>query len=80
MEKADLCQLCGTAKWEWEENPYAYDADEVFCKGCYIRDVSSDGDKLPGTRIELVPVTQKLRDRQARAYMRRGRLRIAPEE
>lgn len=77
LEQGEQCQLCGTAGWEWEENKYAYDVQEVFCPGCYRREVSNDGsDKLPGTRIELVPVTKELRDKQylqheRRQYMRR---------
>lgn len=64
LEQAETCQLCGTAGWEWEENRYAYDVEEIFCPGCYRKEISSDGDKLPGTRIELVPVTKELRDKQ----------------
>lgn len=74
MEQGDTCQLCGTAKWEWEENPYAYDTEEAFCKGCYIKEVSAEGDRMPGTRIELVPVTRELRARQYRAFERRQRM------
>lgn len=71
LEQADTCQLCGTARWEWEENRYAYDVEEVFCPGCYRKEVSTEGDKLPGTRIELVPVTRELRDKQYLQHMRR---------
>jgi hypothetical protein len=67
LEEAETCQLCGTAAWEWKENRHAYDVQEVFCPGCYRKEVSNEGDKLPGTRIELIPVTTELRDRQ---YMR----------
>lgn len=75
LEQAESCQLCGTAGWEWEENRYAYDVQEVFCPGCYRKEVSVEGDKLPGTRIELVPVTKELRDRQYAAEQRRRHMR-----
>lgn len=72
--------MCGTAGWEWEENRYAYDVQEVFCPGCYRKEVSAEGDKLPGTRIELVPVTKELRDRQYLAEQRRQYMRRSDEE
>jgi hypothetical protein len=71
LEQSETCQLCGTAGWEWEENRYAYDVEEVFCPGCYRKEVSSEGDKLPGTRVELVPATRELRDKQFLREMRR---------
>jgi len=77
LEQAESCQLCGTAGWEWEENRYAYDVQEVFCPGCYRKEVSNEGDKMPGTRIELIPVTTQLRDRQ---YMRELRRRHTQRE
>lgn len=58
LEEAERCTLCGTAPWEWEENPFAYEPTEKFCKGCYQKEVSSHGDQLPGTTIELAPVTE----------------------
>ena len=48
--------MCGTAEWEWKENPYAYEPQEVWCKGCYLKDTSTETkDNLPGTSIRLVP-------------------------
>lgn len=59
LESAAKCQLCGTAEWEWEENRFAYEAEEKFCKGCYLKAVASEGhNNLPGTTVELVPVTE----------------------
>lgn len=75
MEQGEVCQLCGTAGWEWKENRYAYDVEEVFCQGCYLKEVSSDGDRLPGTRIDLVPATKELRDKQYLQHQRRARIR-----
>lgn len=80
LEQAESCQLCGTAGWEWEENRYAYDVEEVFCPGCYRKEVSSDGDKLPGTRIELVPATRELRDKQYLREMRRRHIHREVDE
>lgn len=66
---AEACQLCGTAQWEWDENPYAYEPEEVFCKGCYIKAVMSEENKnsLPGTTVNLVASTE---ERQVETYLR----------
>jgi hypothetical protein len=80
LEQAESCQLCGTARWEWEENKYAYDVQEVFCQGCYMKEVSADGDRLPGSRIELVPVTKELRDQQYLINQRRSRLMLEADD
>jgi len=82
MEHGTQCALCGTAPWEWKENRFAYDVEEVFCEGCYRKEISSrdNQDRLPGTRIELVPVTQALRDKQQQAYQRRARLDLRRTE
>lgn len=80
LEQAETCQLCGTASWEWEENKYAYDVQEVFCPGCYRKEVSNEGDKLPGTRIELIPVTTELRDRQYQRELRRRHMHRESDE
>lgn len=59
LEQASRCQLCGTAQWEWDENRFAYEAEEQFCQGCYMKHVASEGNNnLPGTTVELVPVTE----------------------
>lgn len=79
LEQARTCQLCGTAGWEWEENKYAYDVQEVFCPGCYRKEVSAPGDKLPGTRIELVPATKELRDQQYLAHQRRMQMHLGED-
>jgi len=60
VEQADRCDMCGTAPYEWEENAYAYEAVDHFCKGCYLKSVYSDAESnsLPGTNVTLIPVTQ----------------------
>jgi hypothetical protein len=80
LEQADSCQLCGTAGWEWEENKYAYDVQEVFCPGCYRKEVSAEGDRMPGSRIELVPVTRELRDQQYKVHQRRRHLHLEDDQ
>lgn len=59
LEQSSRCQLCGTAEWEWEENRFAYEPQETFCRGCYLKEVASEGkNNLPGTTIDLIPVTE----------------------
>jgi hypothetical protein len=58
LEQASRCQLCGTAEWEWDENRFAYEPEEKFCHGCHLKAVASEGNNsLPGTTVELTPVT-----------------------
>lgn len=62
LEDSESCQLCGTASWEWEENRFAYETQENFCQGCYMKEVAGEGrNTLPGTTINLVPVTEETR-------------------
>jgi hypothetical protein len=82
MEQSENCALCGTAPWEWEENPYAYEPEEVWCKGCYVKHAASEeGGKLPGTTVTLALNTPL---RQAQQEMlqkkRRGKMRRSHEE
>jgi hypothetical protein len=60
VEQAERCDMCGTAPWEWEENPFAYEPVDSFCKGCYQKSVYSDSEStsLPGTNVQLIPVTE----------------------
>lgn len=73
--ESEVCSLCGTAQWEWEENRFAYQTIEVFCQGCYIKAVAGEGrSSLPGTTITLAQRTdqqraQELLKAQARAEM-----------
>jgi hypothetical protein len=80
MESAERCDMCGTAEWEWEENPFAYEAIDHFCKGCYMKSVFSDqeGKGLPGTNVRLIPVTPMRRaERVVQAKKRAETLRRA---
>jgi hypothetical protein len=51
------CDMCGTAEWEWKENPHAYEPVDEFCRGCYMKSVFQDQESggLPGTNVKLVP-------------------------
>jgi hypothetical protein len=57
MEKADRCSMCGTAPWEWEADPYAYDPIYVTCPGCQRKEALADDDtpRPKGTTVRLVP-------------------------
>lgn len=71
LEDAERCSLCGTASWEWDENQYAYEVAEKFCKGCYQKSVSSDDrSTLPGTTMVLVPNTDEHQIAQAKMARR----------
>jgi hypothetical protein len=56
VEEGLRCQMCGTAPWEWDLNPFAYEPASHFCRGCYLKDThSKDGNTLEGTTTTLVP-------------------------
>jgi len=73
-ESSAQCQLCGTAPWEWEEDPFAYEAMVVMCHGCAIKEMSKDdAEDQPGTRVSLVPkaIAQAAREAPKRTPKRR---------
>ena len=60
LEKAERCQLCGTAPWEWDPEQGgerdAYGATIHNCMGCYHTKIAQqDTDLMPGASIRLVP-------------------------
>lgn len=57
LEDAQRCTMCGTAPWEWEENPYAYEPVQTTCRGCQLKENAADdvAASARGSRIELVP-------------------------
>lgn len=74
-ESSLSCTMCGTAGWEWEENPHAYATEESWCRGCYLKSIASeDAGKLPGTTVVLTPVNDALRARQIQAQKRHARM------
>lgn len=78
MEKAERCQMCGTAPWEWEENRFAYTAVEELCNGCYQKSVYQDtqsSKSLPGTNVKLVPTTPELSARMLVTARKRSKMK-----
>lgn len=84
MEQGQLCGLCGTAPWEWVENPSAYVPVIHQCVGCMKKDLLKGGEELskqPGASIRLVPpdtaakmvTTKAKRPESARERARRTR-------
>lgn len=72
MEKSERCQMCGTAGWEWQENRFAYEPVEEFCKGCYLKHVANeDAGQIPGTSISLMPTGTIEADRRHLKQQRR---------
>lgn len=56
LEKAERCELCGTADWEWDEDPYAYRPEERLCRGCYQKSAAGEeGSTMAGVSIVMVP-------------------------
>lgn len=57
MEKAERCQMCGTAAWEWEEDRYAYEPAREVCIGCQKKDLLRDDHEKPppGSSVVLIP-------------------------
>lgn len=81
LYEAQTCQLCGTAEWEWEENKFAYEPEERFCRGCYLKHIAGeDRNSLPGTTIELVPVTEARRIEKFVLEQRRRGMSFSDED
>lgn len=75
MEYGLVCSMCGTAEWEWEENPHAYSAEEEWCKGCYTKSVASeDAGKMPGTTVVLKPSSELSLAEKKAVHRRRARM------
>ncbi len=57
MEKAERCGMCGTAPWEWEHDPYAYEPAREVCFGCQKKDLMRDDSEKPpaGSSVVLIP-------------------------
>jgi hypothetical protein len=71
-EESSRCGLCGTAKWEWEEDPHAYLATIDVCEGCKQREVARDTVKdVSGGSIVLVSGERKrqILKEQQQAYL-----------
>lgn len=56
VEESAKCQLCGTSQWEWDDDPFVYEAMAVRCHGCMVKEMANDdAADSPGTRITLIP-------------------------
>lgn len=69
MERAERCQMCGTAPWEWDEDKYAYEPAREVCFGCQKKDLlRDDQEKSPaGSSVVLIPkaVAKARREQEA---------------
>ncbi len=70
MERSQRCTMCGTAPYEWEEDPFAYTPVFITCMGCQKKDLLSDDDtpRVKGTTVRLLPKeeAERLRVEQER--------------
>lgn len=58
-EDAQKCSECGTADWEWMEDPNAYHAGPHVCRGCTAvavarQEYASYAGKVSGLKIQLL--------------------------
>lgn len=77
LEKNERCQMCGTAKWEWDPDQggrkFAYEAVEELCQGCLRKETlqESAGAKS-GTSVILIPTGtveyEKIHQRMAQRW------------
>lgn len=80
IESSLICQLCGTAEWEWDENRFAYVPHSRFCKGCYIKEASSeDAGKMPGTTTTLIPNTDEVQIAEYKAMKQRQKMDLTDQ-
>ena len=56
MERSRTVPSCGTAPWEWDEDPNAYSPVVHQCRGCMLREIMMDDTeaKPKGSTIRLV--------------------------
>lgn len=57
MEKAERCNLCGTAEWEWLEDRYAYEAVRHICFGCQQKDLAREEEDGAQAGLSIVLIT-----------------------
>lgn len=56
VEESLVCPSCGTAEWEWEEDPYAYEPIAKICPGCEKKELARDqSDDHAGLYVTLQP-------------------------
>ena len=70
LDEGARCSMCGTAPWEWEADPFAYEPVQETCRGCMLREAAQDDvSQGRGQRVVLVPhrVAKKRREMPRRA-------------
>ena len=71
LERADRCTMCGTAAYEWDEDPYAYEAVSFSCPGCLRREtLQEDSASGAGKGVSVRLLSSAAADR-ARADIER---------
>lgn len=57
MERSQRCTMCGTAPYEWADDPFAYTPVFHTCIGCQKKELLSDDDtpRVKGTTVRLLP-------------------------
>lgn len=58
LEKGERCISCGTAPWEWQEDPDAYEAVRQQCRGCMKREAVLEDQKDPPKGSSVTMVTK----------------------
>lgn len=78
-EHAEVCQLCGTAPWQWVDSRFAFDPVVEVCHGCERKDVSRDDTSQlpPGASIVLIPAAEAKRRRYLEAEREARRKEVA---
>jgi hypothetical protein len=61
LEKSARCSSCGTAQWEWDDDPNAFQPVTEFCQGCYRRESALEDREasLAGMTVVLVPTASQ---------------------
>lgn len=64
QERAERCSRCGTAPWQWADDPYAFEPILEVCEGCQKLEAMDTDNKPLGAVKRLVPkaVARRLRD------------------
>lgn len=85
IEASERCQMCGTAPWEWDHDRFAYEPEEKYCHGCYLKGVFSESTdtSLKGTTVTLAKNTPQRRARLQMSIASRRKMKqdaLAEEE
>lgn len=59
-DQNERCPHCGTAEWEWEQDPMFAATETRVCRGCNLRGheqkaQSKTAEHMPGLYVALVP-------------------------